>query len=245
MRKSNGFTLIELLVVIAIIAILAAILFPVFAKAREKARQIACLSNEKQIGISMLMYVQDWDEMLPVQVGDVSYYAKPGATPNWLTGIYPYIKDRQVLICPDAVPIPNNPGVAPDPAHLDWGDTNYQGNAVVMQASIAQINSPASIIFLGEENILVNRSLLRPRVSSANLVTPQTFQYWHAITNGLEVYNNIHTGGGNVMYVDGHAKWKRYEQFRSGDFGLKPDLAYTPTNGQNPPGGTYTANLSQ
>ncbi|MBC7807537.1 MAG: prepilin-type N-terminal cleavage/methylation domain-containing protein, partial [Akkermansiaceae bacterium] len=64
-RVKSGFTLIELLVVIAIIAILAAILFPVFAQAREKARQISCLSNQKQIGIAMMMYVQDYDETYP------------------------------------------------------------------------------------------------------------------------------------------------------------------------------------
>src|SRR6266699_2776893 len=66
MRKRTGFTLIELLVVIAIIAILAAILFPVFAQAREKARQATCLSNFKQIGLGVMMYVQDWDETYPI-----------------------------------------------------------------------------------------------------------------------------------------------------------------------------------
>lgn len=238
MRKTNGFTLIELLVVIAIIAILAAILFPVFAKAREKARQTACLSNEKQIGIAMLMYVQDNDEELPLQIGDVTDYAAPGAHPNWLTGIYPYLTSKEVLICPDAVKATSG-GIQPDVN----GDVSYQGNAVVMQATIAQINSPASIVFLDEENIRVNRSLLRPRVSSNG--PPQVFQYWHGLTNGQEVYNNSHTGGGNAMYVDGHAKWKRYEQFRSSDFGLQPDQGWSATNALVPDGGgVYTANLS-
>lgn len=92
--KNKAFTLIELLVVIAIIAILAAILFPVFAKAREKARQISCLSNEKQIGIAIMQYTQDADEMYPLGVDDQWHNA-------WPTSVQPYIKSLAVLRCPD------------------------------------------------------------------------------------------------------------------------------------------------
>ncbi len=84
-----GFTLIELLVVIAIIAILAAILFPVFASARENARKSACLSNMKQVGLGVMQYVQDYDERMPLNLGDVPDYARPTAVPNWLSGIFP------------------------------------------------------------------------------------------------------------------------------------------------------------
>jgi len=106
--KRNGFTLIELLVVIAIIAILAAILFPVFAKAREQARKTSCLSNMKQLGTSMLMYVQDYDESYvlgqlntvcpqdPVHNG-ICFWA-----PRW-DSVQPYIKNQLVLHCPDDV----------------------------------------------------------------------------------------------------------------------------------------------
>jgi prepilin-type N-terminal cleavage/methylation domain-containing protein len=97
----RGFTLIELLVVIAIIAILAAILFPVFAKAREKARQSSCLSNCKQLGLAIMQYTQDYDEMLPLGQMDTVPVTYP------LRGIYdgtsvlmPYIKNQQVGICP-------------------------------------------------------------------------------------------------------------------------------------------------
>src|SRR5450756_518385 len=90
----DGFTLIELLVVIAIIAILAAILFPVFAQAREKARQITCVSNEKQIGLATLMYIQDYDETFPL-----CYFNYPDANnpstgfTEWSTAVNPYIKN--------------------------------------------------------------------------------------------------------------------------------------------------------
>src|SRR5438045_2165890 len=108
-RSKNGFTLIELLVVIAIIAILAAILFPVFAQAREKARQISCLSNEKQIGLGFLQYCQDNDETFPygLSLGNGTYTAWPDA-------IQPYMKSTKILSCPD-----DGPAGAPDPNAAD------------------------------------------------------------------------------------------------------------------------------
>jgi prepilin-type N-terminal cleavage/methylation domain-containing protein/prepilin-type processing-associated H-X9-DG protein len=111
-RRAQGFTLIELLVVIAIIAILAAILFPVFAQAREKARQTSCLSNCKQIGLGLMMYAQDYDEILPAS----GVYPGSGGYPPffldangkdayrwafWVMQIYPYTKNKAVFACPD------------------------------------------------------------------------------------------------------------------------------------------------
>src|SRR5438094_7311312 len=104
--KQRAFTLIELLVVIAIIAILAAILFPVFAQAREKARQSTCLSNCKQIGMALMQYEQDYDEAAPgVWFGPVS--ASPWSRPSddvrfwkWMDAVYPYVKNEGVFHCP-------------------------------------------------------------------------------------------------------------------------------------------------
>jgi prepilin-type N-terminal cleavage/methylation domain-containing protein/prepilin-type processing-associated H-X9-DG protein len=101
----GGFTLIELLVVIAIIAILAAILFPVFAKAREKARQITCASNLKQIGLASLQYEQDYDESFPI----AAIQNATSSTVYWPYAIYPYTKSFKVYQCPDD---PNNWGMS-------------------------------------------------------------------------------------------------------------------------------------
>jgi len=108
--KRKGFTLIELLVVIAIIAILAAILFPVFAQAREKARQISCASNLKQIGLALAMYNQDNDEYQPTATDEPCWFnpaGQCGGTPgapdaaNWILKTLPYVKTLNVFVCPD------------------------------------------------------------------------------------------------------------------------------------------------
>ncbi len=100
--KAAGFTLIELLVVIAIIAILAAILFPVFAQAREKARQISCLSNQKQLATGVMMYVQDYDERMPRMSSTAAEVtANPENRVKWGAFIQPYIKNWQLYKCPD------------------------------------------------------------------------------------------------------------------------------------------------
>jgi prepilin-type N-terminal cleavage/methylation domain-containing protein len=166
--KKTGFTLIELLVVIAIIAILAAILFPVFAQAREKARQISCVSNMKQVGLAILQYVQDNDEHYPMGI-DQNWDWQT----TWPFVTQPYIKSTDVYRCPD------------DSAKTvgTWWDTSQQvglsfaGNAYVEQTppktgpgtekgifgigqswsspltvSLAAVNSPASTIMIAEKH---------------------------------------------------------------------------------------------
>jgi len=107
-RGQKAFTLIELLVVIAIIAILAAILFPVFARARENARRSSCQSNMKQIGLGLLQYIQDYDETMPFAYQNVDTYENPPSSPwtgyVWNDMIFPYVKSEQIFNCPSWSP---------------------------------------------------------------------------------------------------------------------------------------------
>jgi prepilin-type N-terminal cleavage/methylation domain-containing protein/prepilin-type processing-associated H-X9-DG protein len=130
MIKRRGFTLIELLVVIAIIAILAAILFPVFAKAREKARQTSCLSNEKQLGLAMMQYTQDYDEFYP----STNDYGT-----GWAKTVYPYVKSLGVFQCPDdSFPFPTGWITLP----ADTVKVSYVANSYVMDHDNAQVSTP-------------------------------------------------------------------------------------------------------
>ncbi|MCE5239766.1 DUF1559 domain-containing protein [bacterium] len=197
----RGFTLIELLVVIAIIAILAAILFPVFAKAREKARQSSCLSNTKQIGLALLQYTQDYDERLP----GTYIYEIPGDA-NWLFSFgalaLPYIKNAQVFVCPSgsgAVPwagtaalIPMNSYWAPDQSFCSLSNGKY---------SLGQVESPADTILFLDTNTVSGSS-------------GGNFEFWLGATSTAQDYANYCTGNGprhndgrNYAFVDGHCKW--------------------------------------
>jgi prepilin-type N-terminal cleavage/methylation domain-containing protein/prepilin-type processing-associated H-X9-DG protein len=118
----RGFTLIELLVVIAIIAILAAILFPVFAKVREKARQASCASNEKQLGLALMQYVQDYDETIPFD-----WNGPLNETPQ--TAIYPYVKSAGVYRCPSNASTDTSGQPNPNPSNIPQLSCDYSANS--------------------------------------------------------------------------------------------------------------------
>jgi hypothetical protein len=126
-RISQAFTLIELLVVIAIIAILAAILFPVFAQAREKARQTSCLSNMKQLGLGLIMYAQDYDGTLMQTTYEDP--AVPKLKIHWSYVVQPYVKNLGIFVCPsDTNPVKTNQCVAGNAVCCTWEGINAAGN---------------------------------------------------------------------------------------------------------------------
>jgi prepilin-type N-terminal cleavage/methylation domain-containing protein/prepilin-type processing-associated H-X9-DG protein len=219
-RHHSGFTLIELLVVIAIIAILAAILFPVFAQAREKARASACLSNTKQLGLALQMYAQDYDETMPPG-NTVAGFNEPGVLPNFLGSLVPYTKNLAIFVCPSAVNASSVGLNAKQYDPLPNSNTSYMGNGVVMGRALATVPNPADIVYLQENNLRWNWAWMRPQLVKAN-----TYQWWHwnlGNEKPKEQYSNLHSEGGNLLFADGHAKYKNHKQIRSGDFGLLPD----------------------
>ncbi|MDR3707430.1 MAG: DUF1559 domain-containing protein [Capsulimonadaceae bacterium] len=228
MKKGTAFTLIELLVVIAIIAILAAILFPVFATAREKARQASCSSNEKQMGLALMQYTQDYDETFPMN------YWNSTSTPNaWVptanyvpTALYPYIKSTAVWLCPSQ-PAPENwPEHVVSPLNFGWlvpGTTTpynmmeYCINDLIIiredksaytpvsyvPVQTCSLAAPSTAIAIGEMNYQ-NTS------GAADLSFPVTHTTeWEAgvgTTASMRI-GALHSGGMNVVYCDGHVKW--------------------------------------
>src|SRR5437763_1300729 len=171
MRPRRAFTLIELLVVVAVIAILAAILFPVFAQAREKARQAGCLSNLRQIGTGYLMYVHDYDDQFPLGAQSPTriqnvYWSPPDlvttqrtdAYQSWYRTqganvLYPYLKNYQVWACPSGALTQDFPGNAIyqnfDPA-VKPVEITYQFNGLLGALAVAEVKYPASVPLLWE-----------------------------------------------------------------------------------------------
>ena len=208
LRIIRGFTLIELLVVISIICVLASILFPVFSRARESARRAGCMSNEKQLGLGFMMYAQDYDGRLPV-------YYRYGSDPYrwWTDLVIPYIRNRQIFRCPSA---PEADGYAQPPAAYGatYGglhEPTYAFNGgtsvglyVQTGRSLASIEQPSRTWMLVEsahpslfESIGYGYAYIQ--FSNASTLPEDNTKFW----------GDAHLGGSNVVYADGHVKWRK------------------------------------
>jgi prepilin-type N-terminal cleavage/methylation domain-containing protein/prepilin-type processing-associated H-X9-DG protein len=224
-RTPRGFTLIELLVVMAIIAILAAILFPVFVQAKVAANRAVCLSNMKGIGTSLTLYENDFDDMTPIYQDGVANFNEPAAAPNFLGSLTPYSRQREqkgIYACPLATKDPLNPCARKS-------CTSYLGNGVVLGKPSATAPEPANTVYLQEFLHQTNYAYARPYWNGSGWIS------WHYNTTGKEAterYSAIHDKAGNVLFMDSHAKFRELRTMRSGMFGLSPDLSSSAATGQ-------------
>lgn len=203
-RPERGFTLIELLVVIGIIAILAAILFPVFAKAREKARQITCASNMRQLGMAAMQYTQDNDELLPgaaealrgdgriggwIFYNDILADAAPNKFDVTRGSLYGYIGNRQVYVCPsDAAGQYSGDSYAINSC-VEGADSV---NGIRLGKSLSSFDNPVSWMLFGEE-------------AAGDYHTASTNDGY--LNRAVDFLSERHSEGQNVSFLDGHAKW--------------------------------------
>jgi prepilin-type N-terminal cleavage/methylation domain-containing protein/prepilin-type processing-associated H-X9-DG protein len=210
MMSRRGFTLIELLVVIAIIAILAAILFPVFARAREKARQASCQSNEKQLALGFLMYVQDYDESFPP-----SWSATGGRFPqaydHWPALIYPYIKNTDLFDCPTSPDKASRNIVSGGSYDGNYG-FNYDGLTYAINHQLASLPQPASVYLVFDSGDIA--------VCSGGNTWAQLMEDLDLDWDSKMEGPNRHNGQVNTSFVDGHVKSLGVMPFckRNGDY---------------------------
>ena len=201
-KRYKGFTLIELLVVIAIISILASILFPVFARARENARRASCMSNLKQIALGFMMYTQDYDGRFP-------YYASGGQ----MAFVFPYVKNSQVFRCPSSGLVDQHDNDMSSYYSTDYGMPASYDSPSWPRAIILNTGSPQLLSAIPEPSI----TCLLGETRYASTTHNYGFDRFEAKTfpdkgifNGLPEPER-HLGGSNYAYVDGHVKWLKKE----------------------------------
>jgi len=212
----RGFTLIELLVVIAIIAILAAILFPVFARARENARRASCQSNLKQIALGVFQYTQDYDEKYPKVIVNGGAGSPPdGSTSSptnpygWADALQPYLKSTQIFQCPSetGAPVAASSGAFSgqiDPTAIQY--TDYWFNSQMSSVSQASIDSVSLTVMNGDGT--GDRSYYWYDGCNANGgATYSPCDTTISYVQGLGSAHGRHLDGGNVAFADGHVKW--------------------------------------
>lgn len=201
-RQRRAFTLIELLVVIAIIAILAAILFPVFARARENARRASCQSNLKQIGLGIMMYMQDYDGMY------MGHYmtGNGGALVAWPVFLQPYVKSTQIFDCPSFnYTFDGTTSGTFGGSGIPYGYNQWLSQWWYPGTTDASITRPATTVMVAETGGTPNQTIGYLVSYSPNTLPPATY---NATKYGL---TSRHLGGLNVLWCDGHVKWLKQE----------------------------------
>ena len=215
----RGFTLIELLVVIAIIAILAAILFPVFAQAREKARSTACLSNCKQMALAFQMYQQDYDGNYtwqgPLLGNDVGDFGKPGAAPNWIMQLMPYTKNKAIFVCPSSQPSNYSPKDPWGPV-TEFSASSYLMNGCFNAVSESAIEQPADKIMGSCWTYTSKGAFTRP----GNQDPRWTWGFWGKPGGWA---NHQGYEGRNCFMGDGHAKYIQEARLTRARFAVGPN----------------------
>ena len=194
----QGFTLIELLVVIAIIAILAAILFPVFARARENARRSSCQSNLKQLGLGIIQYTQDYDEKYPS--GEMGYN-NPGTgavQATWDTVVQPYIKSSQIIVCPS-----DSAGTSPPAGHPIYGANAKRSYSAIHQVfgNLGANQQPLSLAAVPASSMTIMLAERDQFFPSSNWTA---YSYFNAIAPSQLPFRHLETG--TFLYADGHVK---------------------------------------
>ncbi len=217
-NQKPAFTLIELLVVIAIIAILAAILFPVFARARENARRASCQSNMKQMALSLTQYIQDYDEKYP----NLTTGAGAPGPYGWVDTMQPYIKSMQIVQCPSDT---TDPGTGAGSAgYTDYyinaalGNTGTATSPVYNVGGISQaaVENSSLTILLADGAGSSPYSTARYRANGYTIegASTVTSPGYGPVGGGLVTSGSIyqkHLEGFNLAFVDGHVKWSKTE----------------------------------